>query len=106
MQTKTARRTDGETKEPSAGNIKSKIISFRVSDEEYKTVEAASQKQGFPSVSLFARFTTLSSHLSETFKSPLDTDFNRLWRRLDALTDTLERLAARAGVVLAPSNPG
>lgn len=88
----------------SEGPIKSKIISFRVSDEEHEAIIEASQKHGFASVSLFARFTALTSDSSEPVRFPLDAEINRLWRRVEALTTALEKLAAQAGVVLARFN--
>ncbi len=75
-------------------DIKCKIISFRVSDQDYYAVEEASRKQGFTSVSLFARSATLTCNSSETVHSPLDVEINRLWRRIEVLTTTLEQLAA------------
>lgn len=88
----------------SEGPIKCKIVSFRVSDDEYEAVKEACRKQGFASVPLFARFATLTSNSSEPVLSPLDAEINRLWRRLDALTSVLERLASHTGVILAPFN--
>jgi hypothetical protein len=81
-------------------DIKSKIISFRVSDQDYYTVEEASRKQGFTSVSLFARSATLNCDPSKTVHSPLDVEINRLWRRIEVLTTTLEQLAAHQSLVL------
>ena len=83
-------------------DIKCKIISFRVSDQDYYTVEEASRKQGFTSVSLFARSATLTCNSSETVHSPLDVEINRVWRRIEVLTTTLERIAAQQS--LAPQS--
>ena len=81
-------------------DIKCKIISFRVSDQDFYTVEEASRKQGFSSVSLFARSATLTCNSSETVHSPLNIDINRLWRRIEVLTTTLEQLAAHQSLAL------
>ncbi|HMF77546.1 MAG TPA: hypothetical protein VK604_17950 [Bryobacteraceae bacterium] len=83
-------------------DIKSKIISFRVSDHDYGAVEEASRKHGFTSVSLFARSATLSCNTSELVHSPLDVEINRLWRRIEVLTAALETLTARVSIVLDP----
>jgi hypothetical protein len=81
---------------------KCRIISFRVSDDEYWAVEEASRKHGFSGVSLFARAATLACNLSEPVHSSLDRDINRLWRRIEAVTKALEELTAHAGVALNP----
>jgi hypothetical protein len=81
-------------------NIKCKIISFRVSDHDYYAVEEASRRQGFTSVSLFARSATLACNSSEMVHSPLDVEINRLWRRIEVLTTTLEQIAAHQSVTL------
>jgi hypothetical protein len=75
--------------------IKCRIISFRVSDQDYEAVEEASRKQGFTSVSLFARSATLAFNSSEFVHSPLDVEINRLWRRIEVLTTTLEQIATQ-----------
>jgi hypothetical protein len=84
-------------------DIKSRIISFRVSDHDYEAVEQASRKQGFASVSLFARSATLAGVTSEVVQSPLDVEINRLWRRIEVLTTTLEQIAAHPNIALEPS---
>ena len=80
--------------------IKRRIISFRVSDHEYEAVEEMSRKQGFVSVSLFARSAILTSDSSEAVHSPLDIDINRIWRRIEVLTTALETLTTHLGGVL------
>jgi hypothetical protein len=80
--------------------IKSKVVSFRISDDEYESVETASQKHGFASVSLFARAATLKGHSFESVHTPMDVELNRLWRRIEALTSALEQIAARLGASL------
>ena len=96
----------GEALRMSEGPIKCKIISFRVSDEEYEAVKETSWKQGFPSVSVFARATTLTFNSSEVVQPAVDVEINRLWRRIEALTTALESIAARAGVILASFHMG
>jgi hypothetical protein len=80
--------------------VKCRIISFRVSDQDYGAVEEASRKQGFASVSLFARSATLACNSPELVHSPLDVEINRLWRRIEALTTALEQIAAHQSVAL------
>jgi hypothetical protein len=85
--------------------IKSRIISFRLSDNEYLIVQDISRKQGFASVSLFARSATIAScNSSELVHSPLDVEIAGLWRRIEALTAALEKIAAQAGVLFTPLN--
>lgn len=79
---------------------KNKIISFRVSDHEYGTVEETSRKLGFLSVSLFARTSTLKCDQSEGTRSPADMEIDRLWRRIEELTKDLEKLIADAATAL------
>jgi hypothetical protein len=74
--------------------IKRRIISFRLSDEEYWAVEEVSRKHGFQSISLFARSATLTCHSTEPIYSPLDVELNKLWRRIETLTAALEQIAA------------
>lgn len=80
--------------------VRCRIISFRLSDDEYGVVEAVSRKSGFMSVSLFARSAVLAQQSAEPVHSSLDVEINRLWRRIEALTTALEELAAQAGVAL------
>src|SRR5262245_41293118 len=84
----------------SSGQNKRNIVSFRLSDAEYGAVEAVSRVQGFTSVSMFARSATLTGKLHEPAHSPLDIDMNRLWRRLEVLTATLEQITLQARRVL------
>lgn len=85
--------------------IKSRIISFRLSDDEYLIVQEISRKQGFASVSLFARSATLAScNSSDLVHAPVDVEIAGLWRRIEALTATLEKIAAQAGVIFTPVN--
>jgi hypothetical protein len=86
--------------------IKSKIISFRVSDREFGMVQEASRKHGFASVSLFARAATLTCDSAGPVQSPLDAELNRLWRRIEVLTAMLEKLSADAVLLLALFNKG
>jgi hypothetical protein len=83
--------------------LKCRIISFRVSDEEYATAEEASRKQGFSGVAVFARSATLACISSDPVYSPLDVEITRMWRRIEALTKALEELTAHVGVALSRS---
>jgi hypothetical protein len=82
------------------GLTKYKILSFRLSDEEYNQVEAASRRHGFVSASLFARAAALRANSLEPVRTPLDVELNRLWRRVETLTSTLEQMSTRLGVVI------
>jgi transposase len=73
---------------------KRKIISFRLSDEEYAAVEKKSRKNGFPSISVFARSSTLTERDTDPVSTPLDVELNKLWRRIEAIVTKLEELAA------------
>ena len=82
------------------GHIKSKVVSFRLSDEEYQIVDDVTRKHGFASVSLFARSATLKCGMDGPVKTPLDIEMNRLWRRIEALTSAIEQITMQLGVFL------
>jgi hypothetical protein len=77
---------------------KSRVISFRVSDEEYRVVDEASKKVGFASVSLFARSATLTGNRQPRMQSPHFSEVQNLWSRIDALTAALEQIAAHLSI--------
>jgi hypothetical protein len=77
----------------SDGVTKTRIISFRVSDEEYRVVNEESKKVGFASVSLFARSATLTGNRQEPTPPIVPVDVQDLWSRVDALTAALEHIA-------------
>jgi hypothetical protein len=76
-----------------------KIISFRVSDDEYGAVEAASKRHGFKSVALFARSVVLTEKIDDPTHTPVDCDINRLWRRVEALIAALEELMVQISAI-------
>ena len=80
--------------------IKYRVLSFRLSDDEYTQVEAAGRRCGFVSASLFARAAALNSDSLEPVSTPLDQELNRLWRRVEALTSTLEQMSTRLGSII------
>lgn len=86
-------------------NRKCKIVSFRLSDAEYEAVEAESRLHGFPSVSVFARSATLTCNSSEAIHNGLKININRLWHRLEILTDAFEKTANQLGIALDRSRP-
>lgn len=86
------------------GQTKTKVICFRMSDEDYDNVEAVSRMLGFASVSLFARSATLRYNSPEPVNTTLDQELNRLFRRIEALTTMLERLSARIAPALDPTS--
>jgi hypothetical protein len=87
----------------SDGHLKCKIISFRVSDDEYKIVEELRQTHGFPSVSLFSRFATLTYRSAGLEPSQLDLELKRLWNCVEqALVSALRQITARSGSMQNP----
>jgi hypothetical protein len=84
----------------STEDTRTKIISFRLSDAEYRAVEAASRINGFASVSLFARSAALGCDSGKSVHTPLDVDINRLWRRIEVLTTKLDEMTDRVAAVL------
>jgi hypothetical protein len=82
------------------GLIKYRVLSFRLSDDEYRQVEAAGRKCGFVSASLFARAAALKGDSSEPVNTPLDLEINRVWRRVEVLTSTLEQMSVRLGSLI------
>jgi hypothetical protein len=72
-------------------DTKSKIVSFRLSTDEYNTVEAVSRVSGFASVSLFARSATLTCNSAESIHTAAKVDVYRVWQRLEALTLVFEQ---------------
>lgn len=83
--------------------IRTRIISFRMSEPEFEAVEEASRRQGFESISRFARAATLHSQATEPKQSAFDDEVSRLWRRIEALTTALEKLVAHAGSIVSYS---
>ena len=75
--------------------MKSRVISFRLSEQEFGEVAAKSVEQGFSSVSLFARWLTLDCRPIVPSQSVIDSEINRLWRRLEALICTVEEITAK-----------
>lgn len=82
------------------GQIKCKVVSFRIDDDEYSKAERIARINGFASVSCFAREATLKCTPAEIVNTPLDVEMNRLWRRIDALTSSLEKIISDLGLVL------
>lgn len=82
------------------GQIKSKVVSFRIDDDEYSKAEKIARTSGFASVSCLAREATLKCTPADVVNTPLDVEMNRLWRRIDALTSSLESIISHLGVAL------
>jgi hypothetical protein len=82
------------------GQIKCKVVSFRIDDDEYSKAEKIAKINGFASVSCFAREATLKCTPAEVVNTPLDVEMNRLWRRIDALASSLENIISHLGAVL------
>jgi hypothetical protein len=83
----------------SEASYRSKVISFRVSSEEYGEVEAASRRQGFKSVALFARSVVLTEKIDDPTLTAVDCDINRLWRRIEGLVLALEELTVQLSTI-------
>lgn len=81
------------------GQTKCKIVSFRIADEEYLKVETLARNKGFASVSFFAREATLKAAPLELVHTPLDVEMNRLWRRLETITATIEQVLGQITLV-------
>jgi hypothetical protein len=80
--------------------LRSKVISFRVSDDEYRIVAAATEKHGFPSVSLFARSAALTENAPDAIKGPINVELGKLWTRINQLTSALEQIACKICVTV------
>ncbi len=78
----------------SEGQVKCKIISFRIADEEYSNLQTIARKNGFPSVSHYTR-EALKCGPAEQLSTPLDAEMNRLSCRLEALAAMIEKLVTR-----------
>jgi len=66
-----------------------------MADEDYLKLETLARNSGFASVSYFAREATLKSAPLEPVHTPLDVEMNRLWRRMEAVTATIEKIVAQ-----------
>lgn len=84
----------------STKDTRNRIVSFRLSDAEYRAIEASIRSSGIPNVSLYARSAALARSPEEHVCTPLDLDINRLWCRLDQLAKALEEMTARLGAAL------
>jgi hypothetical protein len=82
------------------GQLKGKIVSFRIADEEYQKLQTVAKNGGFASVSYFAREATLKSTPFEPVHTPLDVEMNRLWRRMEAVTASIEGIIGKLSLVL------
>jgi hypothetical protein len=80
--------------------MKSRIVSFRLSEAEYSAVEQISQRQGCASVALFARSATLVGSCGGADGSTRSIDTGKLWQSLQAITVALDTVAATLHVVL------
>ena len=83
-------------------SIKCKVISFRISDQEYDSVSMKSLQHGFLSVPLFARSVTLAYDGEHPIQSHIDNEINRLWHRLETLIHAVERVTLQLGIPLDP----
>jgi hypothetical protein len=96
--------SNNKTRELSKGlpevQLKCKVVSFRIADDEYLKVEALAKNKGFASVSYFAREATLKSTPFESVNTPFDVEINRLWRRVEAMTSAIEKIIAQLSVTL------
>jgi hypothetical protein len=72
---------------------KSKIVSFRLSEAEYETVEEICRMKGFSSMAFFARSATLAFSSGEELQNPLELELLTIRHRLDALTAAFKTLS-------------
>lgn len=82
------------------GQLKCKVVSFRIADDEYLKIEAHAKNNGYASVSYFAREATLKSAPFEAVSTPFDVEINRLWRRIEAMTSAVENVVAQLSMNL------
>ena len=74
-------------------NPKTKTISFRLSKQEYALADQARQERNFESMSVFARCAVLA--YSSAPPVMVDTDFESMKRRLDAVVQQVANLVKR-----------
>lgn len=80
--------------------LRSRLVSFRVSEQELEHLKSASALQGARCLSDFARNATLGSMRQSPpvdGNQSIDAALARFERRLSALEDGLERLAGALG---------
>jgi hypothetical protein len=82
------------------GQLKGKVISFRIGNEEYQKLETFARNSGFASVSYLARQATLTCTPFEPVNTPLDVEMNRLWRRMEAVTASIEGIISQLSLAL------
>jgi len=72
---------------------RNRIVSFRVSDDEYQTLQRISEQQGAHSVSAYARYLACNSFGRPSGIS-LTAQLELLTHRVDELDKTVARLAS------------
>jgi hypothetical protein len=76
---------------------KSKMVSFRISPEEYQTVHEACLVQGLPSISDLARSALRKLIVDNAKPSALSDEIRELKDRIKLLSLEVERVSQRVG---------
>jgi len=72
---------------------RTRVVSFRLSEEEHEELIGYCARQGVRSLSDFARLATLIQFESRNISQQPDTALQQIYRRLAALDREVERLA-------------
>jgi|SRR5579862_1733778 len=84
---------------------RTRVVSFRLSEEEYQDLMTLCATQGSRSLSDFARFATFSQFASDMTNGQADTTVQQICRKLGALDREVQRLARLMGEPAADSAP-
>jgi len=93
----------GSVQETVVPNGKSRMVSIRISNEDYREIKSRCGERGAANVSEFVRVATMYALSSpDVSSSPAfsSLQFSALERRMDRLDEQMTALAARMGVVL------
>jgi hypothetical protein len=71
-----------------------RIVSFRVSDDEYESLRSASEKEGAHSISEYARRAACAKQSNSAFPD-LQDSVKHLHTRVDELQDEMRRIVLR-----------
>jgi hypothetical protein len=76
---------------------RTRVVSFRLSEEEHKELTSYCVSQGVRSLSDFARLATFVQFESQTISEHADTALQQIYRRLAALDREVQRLGKMIG---------
>jgi hypothetical protein len=74
---------------------KSKMVSFRLSPDEYTKAEETSRAHGYRSISLFARCAVLAFQSTSAGADAYEQQIRELRDRIDTMAEELVRLSAQ-----------